>query len=225
MATAAQQVFDQQPARRTFAEMIAHLQAGHKSHAKSADHLKAVPEILPEVQVSIALPNHVLLKAQDLERRQHILLNHVNRTMPVGCHVLAWSILPKDVFQSELGRFLMIGYDFHAHGPENTLLLPATASGAQFLSLPRHPLVTAEAHVSDAFERINALRKTVTTDHHHTLQAMQNGDVSRLYQSSERHAGYRQQLSDLACDIAETAFGENIWEAHENRFRKLIQSL
>ncbi len=225
MTTAAHQRTDNQPAKRTFGEMIAHLQAGHKAHAKPAPHLKAVPAVQAEQPSPIALPNTIQLKALDLERRQNLLLGHVNRTMPTGCHVLAWSILPKDVFQSELGRFLMIGYDFHAHGPENTLLLPATANGAQFLKLPRHPLVTVQAHVADAFERVNALRETVTADHHRTVQAMQSGDISQLYRSSERHSRYRQQLSDIACDIAETAFGENIWEAHESRFRKLIQSL
>jgi hypothetical protein len=225
MATALQQVQDTQRAKRTFAEVIAELQAGQKMQARPAVHLRSVPMAAPEPPPSIVLPQAVSTKAMDMQRRQHALVSHVNRTMPEGCHVLAWSIVPKQVFDTELGRFLMMAYGYYASGPENTLLLPATAKGVSFLALPRHPLATAESHIADATLRIDHLRQTVISDHQRTLQALRHGDVSELYQTSERHAQDRQKLSDIACDIAETAFGESIWEAHETRFRKLIQSL
>lgn len=227
MAFAARRKDYTQPAKRTFSEMIAELQASHRPEAqpKPVSHLRSVPVATPAQSVPIELPEAVNFKAIDLQRRQNLLVSHVNRTMPPGCHVLPWSIFPKELFQTELGRFLMIAFDFHACGPENTLLLPASTSGANFLSLPRHPLVTAEAQVADASHLISELRDTVMADHQRTLQAMRQGDLSHMYQSIERQSLYRQTLSDAACDIAEKAFGQNIWGSHETHFRKLIQSL
>ena len=212
-------------AKRTFSDMIAELQAGHKGLSKPASHLKSVPVAAPAQAPTVALPEAIRLKAVDLQRRQNLLVSHVNRTLPVGCHVLPWSILPVELFPTELGRFLMIAFDFHACGAENTLLLPVTASGAQFLSLPQHPLVAARTHIIDASERIDALRRTVTADHQRTAEAMHDGNLSELFKSSERQTRYRQTLSDAACDIAETAFGPDIWNSHESHFRSLIQSL
>ncbi len=237
MATAAQHIDLSQPVRRTFGEMIvdpvrrtfdemiADLQAGHKTPAKPESHLQTVPVVERMQPPAVQLPLAVMEKAADFHRRQHLLLTHVNRTQPSGCHVLAWSILPKQLFDTDLGRFLMIAYDFYACGPENTLLLPATAQGSQHLSLPRHPLVTVHAHLSDASLRVEHLRQAVIADHQRTLHALQTGDVSQLYKSSERQTVYREKLSNIACDIVETAFGAEIWDAHETRFRKLIQSL
>lgn len=212
-------------AKRTFSEMIAELQAGHKVLSKAASHLKLVPVAAPMQVQAVALPDAIRLKAADMQRRQNLLVTHVNSTLPAGCHVLPWSILPIELFPTELGRFLMIAFDFYACGAENTLLLPVTAGGAQFLSLPQHPLVTARTHIIDASDRIDELRKTVTADHQRTAQAMHDGNLSELFMSSERQTRYRQTLSDAACDIAETAFGPDIWNSHETHFRKLIQSL
>ena len=227
MAFAARRENHPQPAKRTFSEMIAELQSGYQTQPqpKPTSHLRSIPLATPVKASPVSLPESVNLKATDLQRRQNLLVSHVNRTMPTGCHVLPWSILPKELFQSELGRFLMIAFDFHACGPENTLLLPASTSGANYLSLPRHPLATAEAHVADASHRISQLRETVMADHQRTIQAMRHGDLSEMYKSSERQSRYRQTLSDAACDIAETAFGQNIWNSHETQFRRLIQSL
>jgi hypothetical protein len=225
MAFAARRENHVESVKRTFSEMIAELQAGHRSPAKPAPHLRSVPAAIPTQPATITLPEPIRLKAVDLQRRQNQLVSHVNRNLPAGCHVLAWSILPSELFQSELGRFLMIAFDFHACGPENTLLLPASASGAKYLSLPRHPLVTVAAHVDDASNRIHHLRETVVADHKRTVQAMQHGDLTEMFKSSERQLSYRQTLSDAACDIAETAFGATIWDSHETHFRKLIQSL
>lgn len=226
MAFALRRVNNATPAKRTFSEMIAELQSGHKQQSTPTSHLRSVPVAAPEQHITtVELPDAVRRKADDLQRRRNLLVSHVNRTLPIGCHVLAWSILPTELFQAELGRFLMIAFDFHACGPENTLLLPATAGGAQYLSLPRHPLVTAEAHIDDASNRIGHLREIVMTDHKRTIRAMQHGDLSEMFKSSERQVSYRQTLSDAACDIAEAAFGQNIWNVHETRFRRLIQSL
>jgi hypothetical protein len=246
MAFAARHVNQLVPAKRTFAEMIAAIQANQAAKAKfkTETQLKAVPvsspppaqvrklpdlkapeRDVPDLPAQLEIPNSVRLKAADFQRRQHLLVSHVNRTLPNGCYVLAWSILPKELFQGDLGRFLMLAYDFYACAPENTLLLPGTAEGVQFLSLPRHPLVTALAHIDDASKRIGQLRQTVTADHQRALLALQKGDPSHLYKSSERRALYGKQLTEITYDIAETAFGDNIWSAHETRFRRLIQSL
>jgi hypothetical protein len=225
MAFAARRENYRQTAKRTFSEMIAELQKGHKPEATPQPVRPVQTAVVQERAVPVALPEAVRQKAADFQRRQNQLVSHVNRNLPVGCHVLAWSILPADLFQSELGRFLMMAFDFHACGPENTLLLPATAGGANYLSMPRHPLVTVDAHLHDASNRIKTLRDTVTADHRRTVQAMQNGDMSEMFKSSERQLRYRQILSDAACDIAETAFGQNIWASHETHFRELIQSL
>jgi hypothetical protein len=227
MASTARRENYTQTAKRTFSEMIAELQAGQRSVAqpKPVSYLQSVPVSTPAQSAPMELPEAVNLKSIDLQRRQNLLVSHVNRTMPAGCHVLPWSIFPKELFQTALGRFLMIAFDFHACGPENTLLLPASTSGANYLSLPRHPLVTAEAQVADASHRIGQLRDTVMADHQRTREAMRHGDMSAMYKSIERQSVYRQMLSDSACDIAETAFGQNIWASHETHFRKLIQSL
>ncbi len=237
MASSAQQNAYRPSSVSTFAAKIAELRIGaaQRIHAASpvlteapaptAPRLKSIPVVARSQPELSELPNAIKLKAVDLQRRLHLLVAHVNRTLPAGCHVLAWSILPKEIFDGELGRFLMIACDFYACGPENTLLLPAMPDGMQYLHLPRHPLTTPETHIADASQRVSTLRQRVMTDHERALKALRNGDPTQMYQSSERRVRYRQELAKTGRDIAETAFGQNIWNDHENRFRKLLCSL
>ena len=249
MASSAQQNEYRPSAANTFAAKIAELRiaAGQRIHAASpfltvapalkaapaptvapapiAPRLKSIPVVARSQPELSELPNAITLKAVDLQRRLHLLVAHVNRTLPAGCHVLAWSILPKDIFEGELGRFLMIACDFYPCGPENTLLLPAMPDGVEYLKLPRHPLTTPATHIADASQRVRKLRQSVMADHDRALKALRNGDPTQMFQSSERWVSYRQELAKTGRDIAETAFGQNIWEEHESRFRKLLCSL
>jgi hypothetical protein len=213
--------------KSTFAAKIAEMQFGAPHRMQSVAPILAVApaRLAPAQPATPDLPHAIRLKSVDLQRRLHLLVAHVNRTLPVGCHVLAWSILPKELFEGELGRFLMIACDFHACGPENTLLLPAAPGGMQYLNLPRHPLTTADAHIADAAQRVGQLRQTVTADHERTSNALRNGDLSQIFESGERQLRYRRELAAIARQIAETAHGPSIWDEHESRFRKLLQSL
>jgi hypothetical protein len=185
----------------------------------------ATPQPAPKPEIAIELPTPVRLRAVDFQRRQQLLVSQINRSLKPGCHVLAWNILPLDLFQGEIGRFLMIACDFHAYGPGNTMLLPAMPAGSQELSLPRHPLVASDAYKADAQRRISLLRTKVSEGHKRASLALQQGDLSQLFLRTEQQQSYRQELLDITRNLATALFGKQALASHEEQFRTKINAL
>jgi hypothetical protein len=185
----------------------------------------APPPVQAIKLAALEVPSTVRQKAVDLQRRQQLLIAKVNRTVPPGCHVLPWSILPKEIFEGEVGRFLMMACDFHVYGPENTMLLPAMPAGVQYSNLPRHPLVQSDVHTADAKRQVGMLRLKVNEEHARTTLALQKGDLTQMFKSVDRQALYRQELSRINRNIAVAKFGQRVWDLHEKRFRAQIQAL
>lgn len=192
----------------------------------------AIPKELPPLPVprvakieTVELPTAVRVKAIDVQRRQQVMVSNLNQQQPKGCHLLAFAILPVDLFQGELGKFLMMACEFYAHGAANTLLLPSQNDGARHFGLPQHPLSTSSAALAEAVTKIKALRQRVLLDHQRAANAMQSGDLTRMYDRPGRQAEYRLELANITRGLTISLFGAAAWETHEKRFRTTLDQM
>jgi hypothetical protein len=184
---------------------------------------KELPRELPVVRAvkieAVEIPMAARVKAIDVQRRQQVLVSSLNLQLPKGCHVLAYPILPLEMFQGELGKFLMMACDFFPYGAQNTLLLPALGDGATHFGLPKFPVVAnGQTHV-DAVNQIKALRQRVLIEHQRAASAIQSGDFTRVFDRPGRQAEYRLELANITRMLAIKLFGPETWETHEKRFR------
>jgi hypothetical protein len=173
----------------------------------------------------VEVPTATRVKAIDVQRRQQLLVSNLNLQHPKGCHVMAFALLPVDLFQGELGKFLMMACAFHAHGAANTMLLPALMEGSEYFGLPKHPLVAEKGALNDAVAKIKGLRQRVVVEHQRAASAMQSGDLSRMFDRTQRQAEYRQELSSITRSLAIALFGQQAWETHETRFRTTLDQM
>jgi hypothetical protein len=176
----------------------------------------APPAARPETH---DIPMAARVKAIDFQRRQQVLVSNLNLAVPKGCHLLAYNILPADFFQGELGKFLMLACEFYLHGPQNTMLLPALADGAQHFDLPKIPLTGQTQSHAEAVVQVKALRQRVLIEHQRAANAVQSGDFSRVYDRPGRQAEYRLELGNITRSLAIKLFGAAAWDTHEARFR------
>jgi hypothetical protein len=184
----------------------------------------ALAPALPAQDV-LQLPTVTRLKSIEWQRRQQLMVSIANRGLPAGCQVMVWSIVPVELFQGELGRFLMIACDFHACGPENTMLLPSMPSGAQHSKLLRHPLIVSEAHLHMAQSRVTLLRDRVASEHRHAELAMNNGDLSQLFGRSISKAKYCDELRQIVQGIAKSQLPADTVENHRAQFGNVIAAM
>lgn len=184
----------------------------------------AAPPTVPVLNLT-DFPIATRVRALELQRRQQLLLSTANRRLPPGCQVMVWSIVPLELFQGELGRFLMIACDFYGYGPENTMLLPTMPVGAQHLDLPRHPLVVSEDHIKMASAQISALRNRVAADHGRANLAMQNGDLSQLFSRTDSKQRYCKELTNTVENIAKARLNHNVMQNHQSHFGALISAM
>jgi hypothetical protein len=171
------------------------------------------------------LPALVRAKALDWQRRQQSLVTTTNWRLATGCQAVAWSIVPTQLFHGELGRFLILACDFHAYGPENTMLLPTMAAGEQQLGLPRHPLIVSEQHLQNAKQYLTALRDRVAVEHRRAQTSLQSGDFSYIYARAESKAKYCKELSSIVKSIADTQLGRGVFDAHSAQFGAFIAKM
>jgi hypothetical protein len=183
------------------------------------------PVVQANAQLAMELPIEVRLAAVDMQRRQHLLVAETNRRLEPGCHVMAWNIVPPAFFAGDMGRFLLMACDFHVHGPANTLLLPSMPFGADQLSLPRHPLVVTEQQSHRAEKLLLPLRQRVLDEHRRALQAMSHGDLTQIFTRSDRQAGYRLELGNIARSLVIDSFGVEVFQQHEQLFRTFIKAM
>jgi hypothetical protein len=223
-------------ASTVFANQRPHLSRPERhAPAESERELPSPPtQHLPPVQLpplfvakvdSVEVPTATRVKAIDYQRRQQLMVSNVNLQQPKGCHLMAFAILPLDLFQGELGKFLMIACDFFAHGASNTMLLPAHMEGSEYFALPKHPFTTGSASLAEAVAKVKGLRQRVLVEHQRASNAMQSGDLSRMFARSDRQAEYRLELATITRGLAVSLFGTAAWETHEMRFRTTLNQM
>jgi hypothetical protein len=187
----------------------------------------ALPATAPKTTLNLQgdLPVAVRQKSLDYQQRLQRLVIQINQNLPQGCTVLPWQPVPITVFEGELGKFMIMACDFHAHGPANTILLPALPAGVEYLNLPRHPFMVPERHTAYAKQLVMQLRDQVARDNAEIAKSMSRGDMSRLLSAADKQANYRKQMVAIAMKLAKEAFDLKVYEAHEARFRPLIEAL
>jgi hypothetical protein len=173
------------------------------------------PSAAPPVD-DVPLANRI--KAMEWQRRQQNAVAQVNASLPSDCHVAAHTILPAELFNGEIGRFLMIACDFYSHGLANTLLLPSMPAGALHFKLPQHPNATSEAQKSEARARVIQLRTRVANEHNRIAAALERGDVELLFKPNSNRPDYKQELASICKSIAINALGLSAFVTHESRF-------
>jgi hypothetical protein len=181
---------------------------------------KELPAPRPVRMETVDIPMAARVKAIDIQRRQQVMVSNLNLQLPRGCHVVAYPILPLEMFQGELGKFLMMACEFYPYGAQNTMLLPAIADGAQHFNLPKIPLVANGQLHADAATQVKSLRQRVLIDHQRAASAVQSGDFTRVFDRPGRQAEYRQELANITRGLAIKLFGHDAWETHEQRFRE-----
>jgi hypothetical protein len=164
------------------------------------------------------------ITAMDWQRCQQRLVTQVNAQQPPGCHVMAYSILPIDLFVGEVGRFLMMACAFYAYAPFNTMLLPATPAGAAQLQLPQHPHVISTLQHTDAKTKILQLRTRVANEHHRVAVAIERGDVSELFKQKGNRVDYKTELAEICKSVAINAFGLSAYSKHDRHFGALLKA-
>jgi hypothetical protein len=217
----------------SFAEISSRFNPMDEAHSEAQTFLPTAPAQETHHQIHKAfatidiaeLPAPVRAKALEYQRRQQMCVSATNLQLPTGCHAMAWNIVPLELFQGELGRFLMIACDFHAYSPANTMLLPTMPSGAQYLNLPRHPLVVSDNHLQIAKTHITLLRDRVAGEHRRANLALQNGDVSQIYGRSDSKTIYCKELTAIVQYIARWQFGESAVQSHASQFEAAIEAM
>jgi hypothetical protein len=174
---------------------------------------------------TVDLPPSLRAKELDWQRRQQALVTTTNWRLPSGSLVMAWNVVPVQLFQGDLGRFLVMACDFHAYGPANTMLLPSMPAGAQQLCLPRHPLVVSEKHLQTSLQHITALRDRVAAEHRRANIALQNGDLSQIFARTDSKARYCKELSKIVETIASAELGTDVLKTHRLQFEAFIAAM
>jgi hypothetical protein len=164
----------------------------------------------------LPLANRVI--AMEWQRRQQHLVSHINASQPSGCHVMAYPILPHEVFSGDIGRFLTMACDFYSHGFANTLLLPAMLAGVEYFKLPQHPHTPPEVQTSESQARILQLRTRVANEHNRVAAALARGDVELLFKKNNNRPDYKQELASICRSIAIKSLGLSAFVTHESRF-------
>ncbi len=191
------------------------------------------PRIIAEASPVIAtsaidvadLPPTARAKALEWQRRQQAMVTTTNWRLSSNSIVMAWNILPAQLFQGELGRFLIMACDFHAHGPANTMLLPTMHAGSEKLGLPQHPLTVSDRHFNNAMQRVSALRDRVAAEHRRANIALQNGDLSQIYARTDSKARYCKELAKIVDDIATAELSADAVKSHRVQFGPYIAAL
>jgi hypothetical protein len=173
----------------------------------------------------VELPAPVRAKALDYQRRQQMCVSAMNLYLPTGSHAMAWNIVPLELFQGELGRFLMIACDFHAYSPANTMLLPTMPSGVQYLNLPRHPMSVSNTHLQIAKTQISLLRDRVAGEHRRANLALQNGDVSQIYGRSDSKTIYCKELAHIVKYVAISQLSTSAVHTHASLFQVTLDEM
>lgn len=205
--------------------------------AKPAQHYQEpVPQPQPQPQprspvkqksVSIAaiedipLPNRVL--AVEWQRRQQRMVARINASLPSDCQVAAYAIVPPDLFEAEVGRFLMMAFEFYPHCFANTMFLPTSSSGAAHFGLPQHPQETPDMQRFDARSRITQLRTRVANEHGRVAAALARGDVSLLFKPNGNRPDYKQEFAAICRSVVINTFGLAAYMMHESRFNKELR--
>lgn len=178
-------------------------------------HISAAPQL-----DDIPLANRII--AMDWQRRLQHAVAQVNASLPSDLHVKPHGILPLELFNGDIGRFLMIACDFYGHAFANTVLLPATTAGAAHFRLPQHPGVTTEEQKSQARARVLQLRTRMANEHNRVAAALERGDVDLLFKPNTNRPNYKQELAGICKSIAINALGLSAFVTHESRFSEAL---
>jgi hypothetical protein len=169
----------------------------------------------------IPLPNRVL--AVEWQRRQQRMVARINASLPSDCQVAAYAIVPPDLFEAEVGRFLMMAFEFYPHCFANTMFLPTSPTGAAHFGLPQHPQETLNTQRFDARSRITQLRTRVANEHGRVAAALARGDVSLLFKPNGNRPDYKQEFAAICRSVAINSFGLAAYMTHESRFNKELR--
>jgi hypothetical protein len=169
----------------------------------------------------IPLPNRMV--AMEWLRRQQRMVAQVNASLSSDCQVAAYSIVPPELFEGEVGRFLMMAFEFYPHSFANTMFLPTSPSGAAHFGLPQHPQMTPDVQRSDARSRVTQLRTRVANEHGRVAAALARGDVSLLFKPNSNRPDYKQELAAICRSVAINTFGLAAYMKHESRFNKELR--
>jgi hypothetical protein len=168
------------------------------------------------------IPGSIRQKAIDWQCKQHALVSTVNRSQLPGCQIMAWNIIPVDLFHGDVGRFLMMACDFYGHCHANTLLLPVMPSGAQQLGLPRNPMALGSLEKSAIQRRVHFLRERVQREHASASQAISHGDFRQVFGCVERQQRYRSDLMVVVNEIAVQIIGREALVQHDQLFKDFL---
>ena len=184
---------------------------------------QGLTEVAQEKQQSaFCIPNKELLRANrvlDLQRR---CVDSINLKQPFGCHVMAWSLIPTEVWEGCNATFMMMVCDFFSASAANTFLMPTSRKGVEHLQLPQHLYNTPSALIRDAKVKISALQAAFAQEHQVVCEAMLRGDMSVLSNRAARKQKYTSDVHVLAKEIGILTFGQAAWAQHQKLFALLV---
>ena len=164
------------------------------------------------------IPNREIIRANRVVELQRQCIDIVNQRQPLGCHTMAWAMIPAEVWQGANATFMMMACDFFDASAANTMLLPVTRKGLEQLQLPHHPFKADAELVKTACEEVTKLRLTLAKEHEHIIAAMARGDVSALANRPARKEKFTRDLRQLACKLAIGQFGQEAFDLHQKTF-------
>ncbi len=164
------------------------------------------------------IPSKEIIRANRVVELQRRHVDLVNQRQPFGCHVMALSLIPAEVWQGANATFMMMACDFFPASAANTLLLPVTRKGADHLHLPQYPFNCGPERIEAARMDVSKLRLAFSAEHKQVVLAMQRGDMSCLSNRPARKKKYAEDLKNLAGKMAVARFGKQILQDHQTVF-------
>ncbi len=177
-----------------------------------------VPPLQQQQLGEFQIPSREIFRASRVVEVQRRHVDLVNQRQPFGCHVMAWSMIPAEIWQGANATFMMMACDFFHTSAPNSLLLPVTRKGADHLKLPQYPFHAARELIEAARAEVSKIRQAFAAEHLQVLQAMQRGDMSAMSNRPARKKKFADDLKSLAHRLAAAQFGKNIMQDHQTAF-------
>lgn len=156
-----------------------------------------------------------------LEAQKKWLAGH-NKTLPNGCTIMAYPLIPPGIWWREQGDFLMQAFDFFPASLANTALVTTDPVSSRRLNLPLAPRMQNRLLEDSTNQRLTQMRERFAMEHENMAMAFARGDFTGLGSSVGRKARYGRELVDIATSIGFATFGKQAWLTHERLFFSVL---
>jgi hypothetical protein len=165
------------------------------------------------------IPTQQSIDAEFARRRQSLdaLTGSINASLPTGCSVIPWAMLPWSMWNGAHAEFLLRKNMFQVDA-WNTMMLPADEQTASRLKLPQHLRGAPNGLDEGATRLIGEVRAELAKAHEVVTSAMARGvlpDFGAYQAATEKAEG---SVRGIAHYLGSAVYGDEAYMAHRQQF-------